>query len=211
MLEEIDQASAELRNTSAGWVTRRDAAELLGKAATMSLNTLHDHRDEMDVDVRRSVDKALSEASAALQGVEPAPPPARKYSLQELAHACARPGAREVEPHGDGFAVVVQMKDGRTQKVYLQTYERKDHIEIVRVFTYCGVYSDDVAKWALRANLKLIQGSLGISEDEGVERFVLITCFHADMVTPREMKTAVKEIAIYGDWVENRLSGQDDF
>ena len=59
MWEELDGAVEKLRDTKAGWVTRRDAVELLGKVTLKSLDALQAASDEMDVDVRRSVDDML--------------------------------------------------------------------------------------------------------------------------------------------------------
>jgi len=210
VFEDIEKAAKDLRDTKAGWVTRRDGADLLGKAAAMALATLHEHREEMDVDVRRAVDEALAKASAGLQGIAPKAGK-NAYSLAELAQSCEKRGRREVQPHGDGFQITVQLKEGRHQTVYLEHFRRRDKIELVRVYTYCGAFSEEAAAWSLRANAKLAQGAIALTEEDGEERFVLMNCFMASEVTPAELKASVKEIAFYGDWMEQKLGGMDDF
>ncbi|MCP4639964.1 MAG: hypothetical protein GY851_06015 [bacterium] len=210
MFEQINEVGKNLQNEKAGWVTRRDAAETLGKIASAALSVLNDHRDEMDVDVRRGVEEALGHASAALAGVAPK---AREtaFSLADLARMCEKKDRRVVKPSGDGFVVDVTLKSGRGQAVFISPLKQKDGTELIRVFTYCGKVCPDSMKWALRANMKLSQGALAIDKAEGEERFVLLNCFIASEVTPMELKASVKEIAYYGDWMEHKLTGMDDF
>ena len=40
---------------------------------------------------------------------------------------------------------------------------------------------------------------------------VLARTFLASEATPAQVKAAVKEIAYYGDWLELKLTGLDDF
>lgn len=210
MWEEIDGAIEKVRDTKAGWVTRRDAVELLGKVAVKSLDALQEASDEMDVDVRRSVDDVLGKAAAALQGVKPkfdsAPP-----SLDDLAKACAKEGARIVERDGEDFVVRVKLKDERSQSVHLRRFRRADGIALVQVYTVCGKADEKSYAWALRANMKLIQGAVALAKQGDDERFVLTMCFLADEVSKSEIKAAVKEAAYYGDWIEQKVSGQDEF
>ncbi len=210
MTEELEKLAKELRNAQAGWVARRDAAEALGKIACRTLEVLHEHADEMDVDVRRSVEQALGKASAALAGVAPLPQ-VKQYTLEELAKACAKDGERVVAPHGKGFVVQVTLKSGRRQAVYLNCHKRKDGTELIRIFTECGKPREDAFEWALRANMNVSHGALALTRDSGEERLVLTNCYLAHAATPAEVKASVKELAYYGDWIESKLSGLDDF
>ena len=132
MWEELDGAVEKLRDTKAGWVTRRDAVELLGKVTLKSLDALQAASDEMDVDVRRSVDDMLGRAAAVLQGVKPkfesAPP-----TLEELAKACAKENVREVEQDGDAYDVRVKLKEGRTQTVHIRHFNRADGVKLIQI------------------------------------------------------------------------------
>lgn len=210
MFEEIDGAIQKVKDTKAGWVTRRDAVELLGKVAIKALNALLDASDEMDVDVRRSVDDMLGRAAAALKGVKPKVVQ-ETLSLEELAKACAKEGVRVVEPEGDGYVVRVSMKDGRRQHVHLRQFTRADGVALLQVYTVCGKADEKSYAWALRANMKLIQGAVALARQGDDERFVLTMCFLAGEVTKPEIKAAVKEAAYYGDWIEQKVSGQDEF
>lgn len=210
MWEEIDSAIEKVRDTKAGWVTRRDAVELLGKVAVKAIDALQEASEEMDVDVRRSVDDMLGKAAAALKGAKP------KFdggplTLETLAKACAKEGARTVEADNEGFVVRVALKDGRHQTVHMRQFKREDGVTLVQVYTVCGKADEKSYAWALRANMKLIQGAVAIAKQGDDERFVLTMCFLAGEVTKPEIKAAVKEAAYYGDWIEQKVSGQDEF
>lgn len=207
MYEDIDKAAGELRNQEAGWVTRRDAAETLGQAAARALTALEAHKEDPDRDVQGAVQKELGKAGGALAGVKPE----GGYTLEELVRACEKPGKRTVKPEGDGFVVEVKLKGDRRQLVNVQPYERRDGAKLIRVFTYCGKPSDDALHWALRANMKLNQGAFALADMEGEEQFVLMNCYLEGEATPREIKASIKELSFYGDWIEQKLSGLDDF
>ena len=132
MDEAIDKAIADLENTRAGWVTRRDAAEALGKAARKALAALEAHAEDADVDIRTAVIQALATFTV------PEPIPLQQQSLKDLVEPLARPGQRDVTPEGSGYAVQVQLKTGRAQKVLVQPHTRKDGQQLLRIFTWCG-------------------------------------------------------------------------
>lgn len=208
MFESIEKAAAALSDKNGGWVTRRDGAEALGKAAARALEALRAHKEEKDVDVRRVVDEALGRASAALAGVAPKTEP---YTLEELVRACEKSGSRTVKTCKDGYEIHVALKDGRHQTVYVRRFKRKDGAELIRVYTPCGKPTEDALAWALRANAKMVQGAVALSNHNGEEVFSLMNCHIASETTPAEIKASVKELAFYGDWMEQKLSGLDDF
>jgi hypothetical protein len=207
--EQVARAAKALRDEKSGYVDRRDAAQALGEIASDALGVLHQFREEEDVDVRSTIDKALGAASAALAGITPAP--GEGPTLEDLARSCEKEGERRVEPSGDGFAIHVQGADGRKQTVYARPHKRKDGVALIKVYTHCGPYREDALAWALRANTNIAQGALALEKGEDGEEFVLVNSFITGEVTPREFKGAVKEIAFYGDWIEKKLTGLDEF
>jgi hypothetical protein len=211
MFEAIDSAAANLQNKDAGWVTRRDGADLLGKVAIRALAALHEASDEQDVDVRRAVEQALGQAAATLEGVKPRPVE-RSFTLDELVRASEKTGERELTKINENeYRVEVTQRGGRKQSVHIRKFQRKDGVELIQVYTICGRADERSYGWALRANVKLVQGAVAIEKNGDDEQFVLTTSFIADHVTRWEMKAAIKETAYYGDWMESKLSGQDEF
>jgi hypothetical protein len=210
MREQIQQAAKKVRDTRAGWVTRRDAVQFLGDVAAESLAVLKEHAEEPDVDVRRVVDEALQQASAALAGIAPKTLN-RTYSLEELVRPCEKPGSRTITPEDAGFMIDVRFKKGRSQRVHVSSFKSQDGRDMVRVMTQCGKGDDQAADWSLRANMKIPHGAVALTEIDGEETLVLVNCHPIIRVTPAEIKDDIKAIAFYGDWLEKKLTGQDDF
>jgi hypothetical protein len=210
-VDELEKAAKNLADTDAGWVHRRDGAAKLGEIAARALDVLRQFSDELDVDVHRAVDDALENASGALQGVTPVRQTSH-YTLKELAEGLADSDKRTVAPHEDGYVVQLELNNDRTQAVFIMPHTLRDGAETIRVFTRCGAPTKESLEWALRANMKLSQGALAIRRaDDGKKEFVIINCFLANELTPTELKDAVKRVAFYGDWVEQKLSDLDEF
>lgn len=207
MYKQVKKAVAALANGREAWVLRRDAAEFLGKTAGQALAALKAHLKDPDIDVRTAVERALRTA-----GADSIPaPPSGAVPLEDLARACKKKGQRTVQSHGDGYVVEVNLKGSRRQQVYLMPFERKDGVRLVRIFTYCGVAEPNTLEWALKANMKLTHGALGLATEDDEGRLVLVDSQKADEATPSGVRSSVKAIAFYGDWIEKKLTGLDDF
>ncbi len=212
---DLEQLEATLRNKNAGWVNRRDAAQGLRDAALAVTDCLKAHAEDSDTDVRMAAIDSLARLADAL-GTKA--PPKQEESWEDVREPLPRmvgrlnkTGVREVHQEGNHFSVKVQQNDGREQTVYVAPFTRKDGLKVVSVFTYCGEFSEEAMEWALRANAKMVQGALGVVEHGGKQLFNLSRNFLEEEFTYRALKAAVKEIAYYGDWIENRMTGLDDF
>ena len=210
MFEEIEKWVGDLSNRDAGWVTRRDAAEHLGQAAAKAVKTLRLYVEDGDRDVREMVEKALGWAKAGLEGIEPVAQE-RPFTLEELATSLEKAGSREVAAKGAGYEITAQLRDNRAQKVQVEPATSTADKDTIRVSTRCGKASDKALRWALRNNTGLSHCALALAEESGEEMFVMVNSFLADAVTPAELKSSVKEVAYYGDWVESKLTGGDEF
>lgn len=207
MSKQVKKAVEALADGREAWVLRRDAAEYLGKTAGRALTALKAHLKDSDVDVKSAVERALRTAGA---DSIPAPSPGG-VALKDLAGACEKAGERSVQPHEDGYVVEVCLEGGRRQHVYLMPFERKDGVALVRIFTYCGVSDPNALEWALKANMKLTHGALGLATQDGEMRLVLVDSQKAEKALPAGVRSSVKAIAFYGDWIEEKLTGLDDF
>lgn len=214
MGQDLEQAVAQcvkdLGDTKAGWVTRRDAAELLGKVARQALQCLSAHREEPDQDVRQAVTQALKDAQAG--NLPPATGDTQPtYSVEELVRACEKPGQRTVEPHGDGFLIRVRTSEKRMQSVQVHAFTHSDGAQYIRIHTFCAEADDKKIVWAMRANAKMPHCAFAVHGHDGKEWIILVHNFSRDRAKPEDLKEAVKAIAFYGDWFEQRLSGADEF
>ena len=210
MYEEIEQAAANLRDRDIGWVTRRDAAEYLGKVAALATETLREHAEDGDTDIRDQVAKSLGWAQAGLKGVD-AVAQERPYTLDELIQSVEKPGSRDVEKSDAGYAVTVSLRDDRKQTLLVEPATSKSDRDVIRVSTRCGPVKEKALEWALENNTGMSHCAMAISEETEGPLFVMTHSFLADSVTPMEFKACVKEVAFYGDWVESKLTKGDEF
>ena len=208
MMTQIEQLVGTLENREAGWVARRDAAELLGKAAQSAISALTAQRNDTDMDVQLQVERSLEGLYAlALPGS------ARKgeFTLRDLAMACEKRPARVVEPHNDGYLVTVRLEEGRSQRVHIMPYESRDGLRILRVYSACGPATPEAMTWVLRSNGKLSHGAFAIlSAKDGPEQIVLLNNLTRQDATPDAVKMSVKQIAYFSDQFEQRLSQSEE-
>jgi hypothetical protein len=208
--DSIDRAIAHLDGREAGWVYRRDAAEILGKSAAKAIHALRARENEADVDVKTAVHNALVIARDALEGTGAAGHVG--YSLKALAEYMAKPGVREVSRQDDGYAIDVTLKDGRKQRVYMQPFVQRSGRAMVRLYSFCGpAPSGKVRDWALRNNTQFAQCALALMAHEGEERLALVNAFVLEWAAPQAVKASLKEITHYADWLEKKLTGDDIF
>lgn len=204
----LDQFIRKLGDPNAGWVNRRDAAQGLGALAARAIQVLKNYEKESDTDVRMAVNHALGVARAGLEGIAPAA--GTGYTMDDFRREIEKPPERVVEPAGKGLSVAVQLPNGNSQRIFIQPHEGISKRKLIRVYTRCGQPRDGSYDWALKTNLSTAQCALALVEEDGQEMYWLVNHFLADQVTPAEMKAAVKEIAFYGDWIEQKMTGQDE-
>jgi hypothetical protein len=207
MYKHIDEAIADLSNARTGWVTRRDAAEHLGRTAREALLALEAHVEDPDVDIRAAVARALETVSIP----KGQPVPSQQYSLEDLMTRCASPGRREVQQEEEGYAVTVSLREERTQKVLVAPVTHDNGKQLLRIQTWCGQGSDELYPWLLQSNGKLVHCAFALVPEAEGERVALVQNVPMEQATPEGVKEAVKEIAFYGDWLEKKISGRDDF
>jgi len=205
MIPEVQQAIQTLRNTQAGWATRKETAQKLGATIQKALQALHDHTQDADHDVRRAVHAALD-----LLTTQQRETLLRDFALQELAQACEKKDTRTVTPHQDGYTIDVRIDQTRTQRVYLTPQTRNDGTRLLRIYTLCGKPDTPTTTWALRANTRLTNCAFALENHQGTEHIILNRNFERDKASPAETALAVKEIAFYGDWLEKKITGHDE-
>lgn len=206
MLEDLDRSISTLRNQSAGWATRKEIAHTLGEIARRALHALRELKDDQDHDVRNAVRSVLRQLPSVDAAPEGAP---HDFALEELAQHCAKPGSRTVFADGDGYRIVVRIGEGRSQSVYIQPAQKDDGSRLLRVYSPCGKPDASSAAWALRSNATLIGCAFAVENFDRFEHLIIVENFERDRVSPAEILVAVKQVAFYGDWLEQRLSDED--
>lgn len=206
MDDSLQKAADTLANPSAGWATRKEQAARLGDMARRAIEALRACKDDADPDVRNEVRKVLKQLPLVrARGNTP------EHSVESLAHACAKPGRRNLTTLDDGFQVEVMINDERMQDVFIVPDSREDGAPLVRVYTKCGKPDASSAAWALRTNAELIGCAFAVENHDRFEHLILVQNFVLAKVTPEEVIAAVKQIAYYGDWLERKLSENDTY
>lgn len=209
-MDVILEATYTLGNVKAGWVSRRDAAENLGKAACQAILALQRAQDEPDVDVQRAVIKAMDDIRATQLNPDRPAQPAAPPSLKELAEALEKPGKRSVSATSEGYAIRLTLPEGRLQTVNVCPFTDHEGVAQFRFLSPCCEIKPECFQKALRANAQITVGSLCIGAVDGEPRILMVRFLDATRVTPREFKAMVKQVAFYADWVEQRLGSGDD-
>lgn len=210
MKRAIAKTLATLADGDAGWVNRRDAAVELGSGAVEAVRGLQAYQDEPDQDVRLGIKLALAEVGRAVKGVDTDVAGGGSASLEKLVQALEKKGSRDVSGSGTGFEIRVTTKDGRGQTVYVDATESNTKRKIIRVSTRCAKANEKSHAWALTNNAYMSHCSLAIETVDGDPWFVLVNNLLEESVSFEELKLTVKEVAFYGDWVEEKLSGKDE-
>jgi hypothetical protein len=206
MAKSIQELIQELNDKTAGWATRRDAVETLGKYAHRLVTELLNHQQEEDMDVQMEVERSLQPLHVLL---ETPGKTQKQYTLRELALACERHGHRTVDTYKTGFVVTVKLEEGRSHRVYIMPNKSTESKKTIRLFTLCGETSPEMISWALKANAKLTHGAFAVLKFNDEEQLVIINNILKEDATPALIKRGVKEMAFYGDWLEEKLSDRD--
>lgn len=208
--EALQQWAEKLADTNANWTERRDAAETLGQLALEALKALHNHTNDEDAEVRNAVLRTLEEVEVYAHG-DSTRDESAEYTLDELMQAVDEPGAYSATPKDNRYVVNCALPNNRRQVVHVEPHTRKDGAQLIRIYTVCGPAQPDAYRWALRANRNLPLGALAVAKYEGTEHFILLNCYMTSTVTPADVRSSVSELSRYGDWIEQKITGLDDF
>lgn len=203
----ISELIKTLDNSENGWVVRRDAAEALGKIAFESVTALTNHLKDKDMDVLIAVEACLEPLHVLLQTRDKT---RKHYSLKDLAMGCDKTGERDVKTHETGYMVNVTLPNKRHQCVYIMRYKSQDGRDMVRIFTMCGKANKDYEHLALQLNRKFSHAAFAIQKWNEEDYLILIKNILRNEVTPDMVKRCVKEMAYYGDWLEEKIEGTDE-
>lgn len=196
-----------MKDKGAGWVTRRDAIENLGKQAHRLVAALLDCQKDDDIDIKIAAAHSLEPLHVLLstRGSQ-----RKQFTLRDLAFACEKHGQRIVETYKSGFVVTVKLDSSRSHRVYLMPHKLAGERSIIRIFTLCGEATPDRYEWALHENSKLTHGAFSLISFNGEKYLAIMNNVIKEEATPEMIKRAVKEMAYYGDWLEAKLKGKDE-
>ena len=128
---------------------------------------------------------------------------------EELLQAAVRDIPAKVSGSAPCFAVEVSLADGRSQDVYVD-FSRVDPEgrPIVYLCTACGAVDAAKFEWALKLNMIIPYGAIGIAKVEDDNCFAMVNTYLRETANPREIGFSVMTLASEGDSIEKALCSQ---
>jgi len=105
--------------------------------------------------------------------------------------------------------VIVPVPGDRIQEVYVEVVQGRNNERLLQVFSVCAPADARHYEFALRLNAELTIGGLSVYDFNGQPMFVMTRTYSRAQVTPADIRAAVTEIAMRGDWVEQQLTNTD--
>ncbi len=153
-----------------------------------------------------------SEASLDALGPYEAPEPADQgveAALRDLVLRAGVPAA----PAGHGFRLVVPLRPGRKQAVYIgPAGSDPDDRPIVAFASVCGPANARDTRNLMMLNARVVEGHFAIRVLRGEEYFMVIHNVPVALIPQLDAERVVQRIAQTADRLEERLSrGRDDY
>lgn len=141
---------------------------------------------------------------------EARPAQAELLSNEQLVEAAIAGAEIKAEARESGYSLTVPLASGRHQEVTV-TFSAKDFEgePLVVVYTECGPASAKNYEWALRQNLRMSFGAIGLRDRQGTPTFVMLNTHARATVLPTDIRKSVLLLARKADAVEAALTKED--
>lgn len=202
------------------------AAEILGKVTGQGFGTdrsaWSQWAQRSPAEGQEPVAESAPPEPEAETPVQPTPEPAPEpegadaplepepLSDKELVEAAVSGTDISVRERTGGFILSVPIARGRTQRVILN-FTAKDFEDeaLIVVYTECGPANPSNYEWALRQNVRMSFGSIGVRDRAGQPTFVMVDTHHRATVVPEELRKSILLLATRGDGLEEALTKAD--
>jgi hypothetical protein len=109
------------------------------------------------------------------------------------------------------YLAEVSLSDRRTQKVWVDfSTQDADGDAIVQLSTACGPANPEHFDWALKTNMRLSYGAIGIADVEGSEMFAMVDAYPRATVDAQDIAKSLMALASHADSIEASLTQQDE-
>ena len=116
----------------------------------------------------------------------------------------------EISTTRSGWLLTVSLKGGRSQKVNVaMSSSDSEGEQLIVIYTQCGPAEPKRYEWALKQNLRMPYGSIGVRESKGKPVFVMVDTHLARTAQADEVRKSVMELAKRADAMEKVLTGAD--
>jgi len=137
-------------------------------------------------------------------------PEMKTLTEEELIRAATEELSAKVTTKKGRYLVTLDLPGERSQTIYV-VFSAKDAEgePIVWLYTPCCEANPDKYEWALKYNLRLPYGAIGIAKIDNVNCFVMSNTHLRATVDPEDITKSLLALASKGDAVEKMLSGED--
>ncbi len=132
-------------------------------------------------------------------------------SLAELLAEALENQPVQINPHEGRFEILVRLAQGRSQRVTVELMPQAGGMELVRIYSVCGLAVADQYAHALEMNAVIHHGALAIEQIGGQPYFVAVDAYPRATCEPLELRESVMTIAANADRLEALLHDDDVF
>ncbi|MFP4055572.1 MAG: HEAT repeat domain-containing protein [Candidatus Brocadiia bacterium] len=150
------------------------------------------------------------EAPAPEAPAEPAAPPPEPLSDAELVRQAVEGTQVGIEERSGGFLLDVPLEGERHQQVTVSFGSSDFEGEpLVVVYTECGPGDAKNFEWALRQNLRMSFGAIGLRDRQDSPTFVMVNTHPRATASPTDLRKSILLLARRGDALEKALTKGD--
>jgi hypothetical protein len=110
-----------------------------------------------------------------------------------------------------GYVLRVPLGDRHQDVVVNFAARDSEDSPLAVVYTRCGEADPKHFEWALRQNVRMSAGAIGIADVGGKPQFVIVDVFVRSTLTPGLLIQSVRRLARKGDQLEAALTKADDY
>ncbi|OGV60327.1 MAG: hypothetical protein A2498_07090 [Lentisphaerae bacterium RIFOXYC12_FULL_60_16] len=131
---------------------------------------------------------------------------------RDLLTAATRDLPVRISGQGPQYSADVNLPDGRSQQVWVD-FSGHDNFgnPVVQLCTPCGKADPARYEWALKLNLSIPCGAIGLAELDGFLCFAVVETHLRSTVHPEDMAKSITTLAEQGDSMEKMLTGQNRY
>ncbi len=119
------------------------------------------------------------------------------------------PGVTWEETAGGGFRVHLQLRNYRSQTVYIENSDHPAGERLLLIYSLCCEARPSFYEEALRLNAVMHHGGISIRDIEGRPCFVMIDTYPRATVSGEDIRRSAIDLGARADSIENRLTGRD--
>ena len=116
----------------------------------------------------------------------------------------------ETEQREGSWKITLPVRGDRSQAVRILLGKKDaEGAPVLIAYSECGPADPERFEWALRKNLSLPHGAIGVRDVGGKPTFVMFRTLLCDATTPEELRRVVTSIAQRADSVEKAVADED--